>query len=230
MLWQVFHIKNIWQAFILSGSPEMGQYMTANNSIKVRFISCGIFQPELEQVLGQIQADHLFNCVFEVRYLKAGLHSDLDALKKEMVNSLNLDGDERTIFLYGSKCHPELDAILDRYPVVRFNQDNCIPLLTGENTYGKNAKTFFLTTGWILKWKEIFDSITGLDESAVRQSFGLCDRVIFKNTNIQDISEEALLELFEYTGCPIEIEDIGLDLFKKNIIGALEQVLNQCRA
>lgn len=87
--------------------------------------------------------------------------------------------------IYPMGLTPELDIILERYPVTRFSRDNCIPLMTGENTDSKNAKTFFLTTGWILKWKEIFDSINGLDESAVRQNFGFCDRVVFKNTNVQ---------------------------------------------
>lgn len=133
--------------------------------------------------------------------------------------------DIRVSFIACGIFQPELDVILDRHPVTGFPQDNCIPLITGENTDGKNAKTFFLTSGWILKWKEIFDSITGLDETAVRQSFGFCERVVFKNTNVRDISDEALLELFDYTGCPIEIEDIGLDLFKKQIIDAVAQVL-----
>jgi len=117
----------------------------------VHFIACGIFQPELEQVLNQIQTEGLFDCVFEVEYLQAGLHSNLDALKKDMIRALDLHANEKTIFLYGSKCHPELDAILDRYPVTGFSSDNCIPLMTGENIDGKNAKTFFLTTGWSLK-------------------------------------------------------------------------------
>lgn len=193
---------------------------------RVHFISCGIFQPELEDVLSQIQTEDLFNCTFKVTYLQAGLHSDLDKLKEAIISELDQKAEEKTIFLYGSKCHPDLDVILSNYPVTRFSEDNCIPLITGENTDGENSKTFFLTIGWIKKWKEIFDSITGLDESAVRQSFGYCDRVIFKNTNICEISDESLLELFEYTGCPIEMEDIGVGLFKKKIIDAVGEVLN----
>lgn len=145
----------------------------ANN--KVHFIACGIFQPELIQVLTQIQAPGLFNCIFEVKYLQAGLHSNLDALKKEIISTLSQHADERTLFLYGSKCHPELSGILDRYPVTGFFQDNCILLILGENT------------------------------------------------NVCDIPDEALLKFFEYTGCPIEIEDIGRDLFKKRIIGAISR-------
>ena len=71
---------------------------------KVHFIACGIFQPELDQVLNQIVSEGLFSCAFEVEYLQAGLHSNLDALKKEMINALGLHADARTIFLYGSKC------------------------------------------------------------------------------------------------------------------------------
>lgn len=197
------------------------------HTVKVHFLSCGIFQLELEQVLQQIRDENLFDCEFMITYLKAGLHSNFDNLKNTILRSLEAIEDNRIILLYGSKCHLEFDEFLKDYSLIRFPQPNCIKLILGESMekIEQDSNTFYLTPGWLLKWREIFDSGWGLDKFSIRQSFGYCDRVLFKNTNVCEITDEQILEFFEYTGVYIEIENVELKIFKNNIITAIKQAI-----
>lgn len=195
--------------------------------MKICLLGCGIYQPELEQVLAQIKAEKLFDCEFTVTYLPINLHIDLKKLKTAVLEALDAADADRIILLYGSKCHPEFDLFLQDYPIVRFDQSNCVELVMGEGLpeSGMDSRTFYLTSGWMLKWRELFDPGWGVDEVAIRQSFACYDRILFTDTGIGEISDEQLLEFFEYTRVPIEVQQGSLDEFKKNIVAAIRQAI-----
>jgi hypothetical protein len=42
--------------------------------MEVRIVACGIFQPELEQVLRQIREERPNDCIIDVTYVPRALH------------------------------------------------------------------------------------------------------------------------------------------------------------
>ena len=190
--------------------------------MKICILACSIYQPELEVVLGQIQAERLFACELVVTYLPLKLHSNLKNLKEAVIKALDEISADRIILLYGSKCHPEFDDFLQNYQLVRFAQANCIELILGARMNEvDSAKTFYLTPGWLTKWRELFDTGWGIDEVTLRQSFGFYDRVLFFDTGVSEITDEMILEFFEYTRVPIEVEQGNLETFRKNMVSAI---------
>ncbi|CVK19442.1 hypothetical protein SPSPH_031160 [Sporomusa sphaeroides DSM 2875] len=191
--------------------------------MKICFLACEIYQPELEQVLAQIKQEKLYSCELELTYLPAKLHVDLKKLKTAVLQALDTVAADRIILLYGSKCHPEFDEFLQNYPVIRFEPANCIELILGEHS--QDSRTFCLTSGWMLKWREIFDTGWGVDEVAMRQSFACYDRILFTDTGVSEITDEQLLDFFEHTRIPIEVEQGGLAAFKAAITTAIRQAI-----
>ena len=198
--------------------------------MKVCFMACGIYELELEQVLTQIRQEKLFDCEVEVTYLPLNLHINLDNLKDGVTNALDAVAADRIILLYGSKCHPDFYDFLSGYHnLVRFDQSNCIELMMGERMKetDRESKTFYLTPGWLDRWRELFDSGFGLDVVVLRQSFGFYDRTLLVDTGVGEITDEKILDFFEYTQVPIEMEQGGLAIFKSNIITAIQQAIHE---
>lgn len=190
-------------------------------------LACGIFQPELDRVLEQIRAKGLFDGDIAVTYLPVGLHVDFGLLKEAVVKALDSLTGERVVLLYGARCHPQFDEWLQDYSLVRFEQANCIELILGERMkeIDHASRTFYLTTGWLLKWREIFDQVFGQDTVAARQSFGYNDRVLFLDAGVCEITDEQVLDFFEFTQVPVEIEQISLDVFQANLMAVLTRAM-----
>ncbi len=192
--------------------------------MKICFLACEIYQPELEQVLAQIKQEKLFSCKLELTYLPAKLHVDLKKLKTAVLQALDAVVADRIILLYGSKCHPGFDEFLQNYPVIRFEPANCVELILGEHI--QDSRTFCLTSGWMLKWREIFDPGWGVDVVAMRQSFACYERILFTDTGVSETTDEQLLDFFEHTRIPIEVEQGGLAAFKAAITTAIRQAIS----
>ncbi|MDJ0306644.1 DUF1638 domain-containing protein [Dehalobacter sp.] len=201
--------------------------------MKLCILGCGIYELELEQVLAQIKQEKLFDCELEVTHLPLNLHINLDALKAGVIKALDAVAADRIILLYGSKCHPDFNEFLSGYHnLVRFEQSNCIELMIGERMKetDQESKTFYLTSGWLEKWRELFDSGFGIDEVELRQSFGFYDRTLLVDTGVSEITDEKILDFFEYTQVPIEMEQGGIAVFKSYIITAIQQAIHDQNA
>ena len=57
--------------------------------MKIFILSCGVFEPELNIILKEINDDKLFNEDIEVKYLPFGLHTNLEKLKYEITSNLD---------------------------------------------------------------------------------------------------------------------------------------------
>lgn len=196
------------------------------SSNKIYILACGIFQPELEQSLLAIRNAGTYPYEFEVVYLRAGLHSNMKNLKNGIIQSIQTLPVKKTILLYGSKCHPEMEDIVKEYGLTGFPQSNCIELISGHKSDG-NDGIFHLTPGWILKWRELFDPGTGIDEVAMRQNSGYFNQALLSDSNTCLIPDEAILEFFDHTQIPIDIENIGLDIFRRNLEAAIEETIKK---
>jgi hypothetical protein len=87
------------------------------------------------------------------------------------------------------------------------------------------AKVFYLTPGWLLHWRDIFQQGQGWDEIDARQNMGYYDKALLLDTGTAEYSDEDLLEFFEYTQVPAEIMNIDLSVFKAHVVEALRKAL-----
>jgi hypothetical protein len=197
--------------------------------MEVRIVACGIFQPELEQVLRQIREERPNDSLIDVTYVPPALHVDYDKLKDGITNALDHVSEPKKILLFGSMCHPEIGEFTEKYHVVRLSPGNCIELILGkerQKEIEKTAKVFYLTPGWLLNWKDIFRQGQGWDEIDARINMGFYDKILLLDTGVSEFSDEDLLEFFEYTQVPIEIEKVDLAVFKENVVQAIEKALD----
>ncbi len=196
--------------------------------MELRIVACGIFQPELEQVLRQIRDERPNDCLIDVTYVPPALHVDYNKLKDGITDALDHVSEPKKILLFGSMCHPEIGEFTEKYHVVRLSPGNCVELILGkerQKEIEKSAKVFYLTPGWLQNWEDIFRRGQGWDEIDARQNMGFYDKILLLDTGVSEFSDEDLLEFFEYTQVPIEIERIDLAVFKENVVMAIEKAL-----
>jgi hypothetical protein len=181
--------------------------------MEVRIVACGIFQPELEQVLKQIREERSDDCIIDVTYVPPALHIDYDKLKDGITDALDHASEQKKVLLFGSMCHPELGEFTEKYHVVRLSPGNCVELILGKDRQKeieKSAKVFYLTSGWLQNWEDIFRRGQGWDEIDGRMNFGFYDKILLLDTDVAEFSDEEILEFFEFTQVPIEIESVDL--------------------
>ena len=197
--------------------------------MEVRIVACGIIQPELEQVLRQIREERPNDSLINVTYVPPALHVDYDKLKDGITGALDQVSEPKKILLFGSMCHPEIGEFTEKYHVVRLSPGNCVELILGkerQKEIEKSAKVFYLTPGWLQNWEDIFRRGQGWDEIDARQNMGFYDKILLLDTGVSEFSDEDLLEFFEYTQVPIEIEKVDLAVFKENVVKAIEKALD----
>ncbi len=176
-------------------------------------ICCGILRRELEQMF----AEHAGGSDRNVKriYLEPALHVDLVKLKEALAGALaDVVGEGGSPFLvYGRLCHPEIESLAGEYGASVASADNCIQMLLGEDMarIDAEARTFYLTPGWLENWKQIFIKGLGWDSIDARQNFGIYERVLFLDTGVMPFEEEKILEFFDYTQVPVEVRRVGLE-------------------
>ncbi|OLN28402.1 DUF1638 domain-containing protein [Desulfosporosinus metallidurans] len=198
--------------------------------MEVRIVACGIFQLELERVLEEIRAEWASDAEFKVTYTAPALHVNYEKLKDGIIESLNIATEEKLVLFFGSMCHPEISDITEKYQVIKLQPRNCIELILGKEKLEeieKSVKVFYLTQGWLQNWREIFKQGQGWDEIDARQNFGFYDKILLLDTGVSEFNDEDILEFFEYTQVPIEIESVELAVFKKNVAETLKKALTK---
>jgi hypothetical protein len=160
----------------------------------------------------------------DITYLDAGLHVDFDKLAGSLADVLNdMAGDDISLVI-GNECHPEMEKIAASCNGRVAPAKNCIEMLLGDKMAEMNseAKTFYLTSGWLENWRKIFVEGLKWDEIDARQNFGFYDRLLLLDTGLSPIEDEKILEFYEYTQVPVEVMPIDLANFRK----MLEEALN----
>ncbi|HWQ41411.1 MAG TPA: DUF1638 domain-containing protein [Desulfosporosinus sp.] len=196
--------------------------------MEVRIVACGIFQLELEQVLEEIKAEWASEDEFMITYTAPALHVDYDELKNGITEALDMVKEEKIVLLFGSMCHPELSEFTEKYHVVRLQPKNCIEMVLGKEKQKEldaSARVFYLTPSWLRNWQNIFRQGQGWDDIDARQNFGFYDKILLLDTGVGEFNDEDILEFYEYTQVPIEIESVELALFKEHVSEALKKAL-----
>lgn len=195
--------------------------------MKICFLSCGIYQPELDMVLAQIQQEGLFDSELTVTYLPAKLHVDFNLLKEGILKALETIVADRIILLYGSKCHPEFQGFLPDLQLIRFEQANCIEFMLGERMVelDQMAKTIYLTPGWALFWQDFFNREPNATQQSLQESFRFFDQLVFVDTGAGEVSAHMIRKISQYTGLASKTEKIGLETFKQSMVTAIRQAM-----
>ena len=192
--------------------------------MNIYILSCGVFEPELTKVLDEIKKENIFKENINVKYLPFGLHANLNKLKSEIIDNLENFKDNKVILLYGSKCHYDFHRFLDDYDnVITFNDSNCMELIVNNHT---NENNLYLTPGWVMKFDELNKFINAVDIYDIRQQYGQYENVIIGDTNVFDITDEMIFDLFEKIQVPIETENIDINIFKNKIIESINKAIN----
>ncbi|MGI1660495.1 MAG: DUF1638 domain-containing protein [Desulfitobacterium sp.] len=198
--------------------------------MEVRLVACGIFQLELERVLEEIKAEWASADEFKVTYTAPALHVDYTKLKDGITEALDKVTEEKIVLFFGSMCHPELSEFTEKFHVIRQQPRNCIELVLGQERQKEleaSARVFYLTSGWLRNWQNIFRLGQGWDEIDARQNFGFYDKILLLDTGVSEFNDEDILEFYEYTQVPIEIESVELVVFKKHVLETLKEALAQ---
>ncbi len=175
----------------------------------VVFISCGIFKEELEYLVKERGLD------WEITFLDAALHVNFDKLKEQLLRALEdcKRGGVEARVVYGN-CHPEIRKILETYGARKIAAGNCLQAMAGEEEVKRlnsEAKTFFLSAGWVNNWEKIF--ALGKEDFGFdfRKMFADYKRVVLFDTGVIPIDEEKVRRFVEFTGLPVERRMITLD-------------------
>lgn len=195
--------------------------------MNIYILSCGVFEPELTKVLDEIKKENIFKENINVKYLPFGLHANLNKLKSEIIDNLENFKDNKVILLYGSKCHYDFHRFLDDYNnVITFKDSNCMELILNNNKNNLNENNLYLTPGWVIKFDELNKFINAVDIYDIRQQYGQYENVIIGDTNVFDITDEMIFDLFEKIQVPIETENIDINIFKNKIIKSINKAIN----
>lgn len=178
-----------------------------------QFLCCAILKDEIEHIL---QAENV-----EIRYLDAALHVDLKKLLSSVTDAIQAyeDKDKLTL-LFGTGCHPEMENLVAQNGCRVAQARNCIELLLGDKMaeMDKEARTFYLTAGWLNNWRQIFEEGLKWDKVDARQNFGFYERIVLLDTGLVPLDDEKILEFFDFAEVPIETVLIDLENLRKFLI------------
>jgi hypothetical protein len=175
-------------------------------------VACKVFEDELRASLPEDQG-------FEIVWIDAGLHADLDALEKELERVLGdvSDGAADIRIFFGSGCHPEIQRLARRFGATIAPVKNCIQAFCGEQTKElETNRTMIMTPGWIRAWPSIMDA-QGWDEVDARINMGIYDRILLLDAGINPLSDEEILEFFDLVQVPVDIQPLDLDCFRRTL-------------
>jgi hypothetical protein len=179
----------------------------------VHIVACGIFKAELDRILPAIRRE-LPNQDIRVTFLSPGLHVDCARMEKEIVETLkSLQGEK--LLLYGTMCHEKLASIAHDNHAALPSDRNCIEMIVSpekKKALDESGNIFYVTAGWLQSWREI------LQERAAS-----CDKIIVLDAGGSAISEEALLEFFDFMQIPVETVEVTLDYFKNKLTHLCKQ-------
>ena len=179
-----------------------------------KLLCCGILSRELEYLLQEHQA--------EICCLDPALHVDLNKMADGLEKGIHQIG-EGAGLVFGTQRHPDMENLTAGKGIMGIRAKNCIEMLLGDEMawMDSEAKTFYITSGWLENRRAIFIDGLKWDEIDARQNFGYYDRIVLLDTGMWPIDDELILEFYEYTQVPIEMIPVTLNHLRE----LLEQVL-----
>lgn len=197
--------------------------------MNISILSCGVFEPELNKILDDIDKKKLFeeDINITVKYLPFGLHTNLNKLKNVITNNLDNLKSDKIILLYGSKCHYMFHQFLKPYTnLITFQDSNCIELILEDKIKDNDDNNLYITPGWVLKFDDLNKFMNAVDVYDIRQQYGQYENVIIGDTDVCEFTDDMIFDLFEKIQVPIEIQKVDINNFKNKILDAIEKAIN----
>jgi hypothetical protein len=104
--------------------------------------------------------------------------------------------------------------ILDAYGAEKIRAGNCLEAIIGAEEIRRldaEAKTFFLTAGWVNNWENMFAMGRADFDFDFTTMFRQYKRIIVFDTGVIPLQEDKIRAFSEYTGLPVERRRIGLE-------------------
>ncbi|GHV21016.1 hypothetical protein FACS189494_05780 [Spirochaetia bacterium] len=190
-------------------------------------LSCGIFQWELEKILPNLKEKIGEEII--AKFLPPALDVNEQKLETAINEGLMYFNNQKTALLYGSMCHTNMAEVAKASGSIYPKPPNCAAILLGsekKKELDAQGNFYYLTSGGMRLWKEIFKNGHGWDDTDARVNFGCFEKIIVLDTGVIEISEEDLFEFFDYTQIPVEIEKISLDHFESVVLEMCKNLLN----
>jgi hypothetical protein len=187
---------------------------------KIACLVCGVFRMEIEALVKQGKLD----C--DIITLDSMLHMKPAKLEQEMGQVIVAGPNNRFLLLYGD-CHPHMHEMQSKINVSRVAGINCCEILLGSAVYRKMQKeqAFVFFPEWTHRWKEVFRNELGFENSEVARAFmrEYQKRLVYVDTGVIPVPDEALREISDYFGMPVEILPVSLDILLQGINNALRK-------
>lgn len=183
-------------------------------------ICCSALKPEVEQLCRTHWPDHKLTFLTSTMHLHperlaAALQSVLEAEQKQ---------NNRVVMIYGDCC-ARMTALESMPGVVRIRGKNCCELLLGTDEYRRlsHEGAFFIIPKWACRWKRFFSGLGLNRENASSLMQDLHSRLIYLDTGLAPVPENALHECADYCGLPYEVRPVSLEFFRAGIEDALRR-------
>ena len=178
-------------------------------------ICCSVFRHELDALVRAHWPD------LKVRYIDSMMHMNPHHLAGLLLASVDeeIACGHSVVIVYGDCC-AEMESIERRPNVARITGNNCVQILLGTEEYRRLSRegAFFLLPEWTHRWKEIFKQHLGLKEdNSLPMMQDMHSKLIYLDTGIIPIPEDAIRECAEFCRLPWEIQSVSLEVFYSNI-------------
>ncbi|MGD0845337.1 MAG: DUF1638 domain-containing protein [Geobacteraceae bacterium] len=186
---------------------------------KTVMICCSVLQAEVESLCQAHWPDH------QLRFLPSMMHMHPDRLASSLESILDeeLKEGHGAVLIYGDCCASM--TVLEALPgVARTRGKNCCELLLGPEEYRRlsHEGAFFLIPEWAHRWKEIFAKELGLNnDNATSLMREIHRKLMYLDTGLAPVPENALKECAEYCGLPCEVRPVSLERLRQAIEEAM---------
>ncbi|GHV83473.1 hypothetical protein AGMMS50212_08130 [Spirochaetia bacterium] len=190
-------------------------------------LSCGIFQWELEKILPQLKEK--LGEEISAKFLPPGLDVSEPKLEAAINEGLASFNNRKTALLYGSMCHTNMAEVAKASGSIYPKPANCVAILLGpekKQEMDAQGNFYYLTSGGLRLWREIYKQGHGWDDADARVNFGSFEKIVVLDTGVIEIPDEELFEFFEFTQVPVEVEKISLDHFEAVVFDMCQKLLN----
>lgn len=181
---------------------------------------CSVLRTEVEALWKEHWPD------YKLVFLPSIMHLDPHRLSGSLGSVLRLEEGQRVLLIYGDCC-VQMAALESKPGVVRTGGKNCCELLLGPEEYRRlsHEGAFFLSAEWAQRWKEIFTTGFGLNQTnATSFMRDLHHKLVYLDTGIVPVPESDLQECSQFCGLPYEVRRVSLEFLRTTIAEALRKL------
>jgi len=191
------------------------------NSYNICLATCESFAGETKAVLADLNLTDVLFKSFPSRCGRPQLNAEeLDVIKKECPSGI-------PIHIVGSCCISEACKSLGDEGDVRFHfYEQCYYQFAPKALIDHylNDGAHIITSGWILRWREILEEWK-FDQKTAREFFSeSCSRLVLIETLSNSDARREIIKFSEYVDRQYEVLPIGLDFYKLRIRTHIEEL------